>query len=109
MTWLLGDQIIHIIIEDSQDPSANIEMTADTDSKAYITDLSSGPPASPTLRMRSNKMTIVRIKNSADPVGTTNDAFISGDITYEGVGLGSSIKVLILNIVKFFAKLFGVI
>lgn len=37
--------------------------------------------------------TIERIKNSADPVGTTNDAFISGDITYEGVGLGSSIKV----------------
>ena len=109
MMSVFGGQTIHIIIEDSQDSNANIEMTAITDSNAYITDLTSGPPENPTLRLRSDKATVERIKNSADPVGTTNAAFISGDITYEGVGFSSSIKVLMLKTVQFFAKLFGVI
>ena len=103
---VFAEQVIHIIVEK---PDGNIELTATTDKEGFITDLQSGEPDSPTLRLISNEETLDRIRNSADPVGETQAALISGDITYEGVGISMLIKVTIVQIAQFFASLFGVI
>ena len=103
---VFAEQVIHIIVEK---PDGNIELTAITDQEGFITDLQSGEPDSPTLRLISNEETLDRIRNSADPVGETQAALISGDITYEGVGISMLIKVTIVQIAQFFASLFGVI
>ena len=103
---VFAEQVIHIIVEK---PAGNIELTAITDQEGFITDLESGEPDSPTLRLISNEETLDRIRNSADPVGETQAALISGDITYEGVGISMLIKVTIVQIAQFFASLFGVI
>ncbi len=103
---VFAEQVIHIIVEK---PGENIELTAVTDQEGFITDLESGEPDSPTLRLISNEETLDRIRNSADPVGETQAALISGDIAYEGVGISMLIKVTIVKIVQFFASLFGVI
>ena len=103
---VFAEQVIHIIVEK---PDGTIELTATTDKEGFITDLQSGEPDSPTLRLISNEETLDRIRNSADPVGETQAALISGDITYEGVGISMLIKVTIVQIAQFFASLFGVI
>ena len=103
---VFAEQVIHIIVEK---PDGNIELTATTDKEGFITDLQSGEPDSPTLRLISNEETLDRIRNSADPVGETQAALISGDITYEGVGISMLIKDTIVQIAQFFASLFGVI
>ncbi len=103
---VFAEQVIHIIVEK---PDGTIELTATTDKEGFITDLESGEPDSPTLRLISNEETLDRIRNSADPVGETQAALISGDITYEGVGISMLIKVTIVQIAQFFASLFGVI
>ena len=103
---VFAEQVIHIIVEK---PDGTIELTATTDQEGFITDLQSGEPDSPTLRLISNEETLDRIRNSADPVGETQAALISGDITYEGVGISMLIKVTIVQIAQFFASLFGVI
>ena len=103
---VFGGQVIHIIIEK---PEGNIELSAVTDPYGYITELESGTPDDPTLRIISNEAVVQRIRNSDDPVAETNEAFISGDITYEGVGVIQEIKVTIVNVVQFFAELFCVI
>ena len=103
---VFAEQVIHIIVEK---PDGNIELTAITDQEGFITDLQSGEPDSPTLRLISNEETLDIIRNSADPVGETQAALISGDITYEGVGISMLIKVTIVQIAQFFATLFGVI
>jgi hypothetical protein len=103
---VFGGQVIDIIIKD---PSGNIEMGAITDANGNITELSNGTPSNPTLRLISNTETIENIKNSADPFKATKDAIKAGDITYEGVGVVSTINVAILKLVMFFAKLFGAI
>ena len=103
---VFGGQVIHIIVDK---PDGNIELTAITDQEGFITDLQSGEPDSPTLRLISNEETLDRIRNSADPVGETQAALISGDITYEGVGISMLIKVTIVQIAQFFASLLGII
>ncbi len=103
---VFGGQDIHIIIEK---PGGNIDLSAVTDPDGYITELESGIPDNPTLRLISNEAVVQRIRNSGDPVAETNEALISGDISYEGVGVIQEIKVTIVNIVQFFAELFCVI
>ena len=103
---VFGGQVIHIIVEK---PGGNIELTAVTDQEGFITDLESGEPDNPTLILISNEETLDRIRNSADPVGETQDALISGDITYKGVGISMQIKVTIVKIAQFFANLLGII
>jgi hypothetical protein len=103
---VFAEQVIHIIVEK---PGGNIELTAITDQEGFITDLESGEPDNPTLRLISNEETLERIRNSADPVGETQDALISGDITYEGVGGSMLFKVAIVKIAQFFASLLGII
>ncbi len=103
---VFGGQVIHIIVEK---PGGNIELTAVIDQEGFITDLESGEPENPTLRLISNEETLDRIKNSADPVGETQAALISGDITYEGVGISMLITVTIVKIAQFFASLLGII
>ena len=103
---VFAEQVIHIIVEKT---GGNIELTAITDQEGFITDLQSGEPANPTLRLISNEKTLDSIRNSADPVGETQDALISGDITYEGVGISMLVEVTIVKIAQFFANLFGVI
>jgi len=103
---IFAEQVIHIIVEK---PGGNIELTAITDQEGFITDLESGKPDNPTLRLISNEETLDRIRNSADPVGETQDALISGDITYEGVGIAMLVTITIVKIVQFFATLLGVI
>ena len=84
-------------------------MTAITDQEGFITDLESGEPDNTTLRLISNEETLDKIRNSADPVGETQDALISGDIAYEGVGITMLVKVTIVKIAQFFASLLGII
>ena len=103
---VFGGQVIHIIVEK---PDGNIELTAVTDQEGFITDLQSGEPDDPTLRLISNEETLDRIRNSADPVGETQTALISGDITYEGVGISMLLTVTIVKIAQFFASLLGII
>ena len=103
---VFGGQVIHIIVEK---PGGNIELTAITDQEGFITDLESGEPDNPTLRLISNEETLDRIGNSTDPVSETQDALISGDIAYEGVGITMLVKVTIVKIAQFVATLFGVI
>ncbi len=103
---VFAEQVIHIIVEK---PDGTIELTAITDQEGFITDLQSGEPDDPTLRLISNEETLDRIRNSDDPVGETQAALISGDITYEGVGISMLVKVTIVKIVQFFASLLGII
>ena len=103
---VFGGQVIHILIKDID---KNIELTAITNSDGYITDLQSGAPPDPTLRLISNAATVEKIKNSDNPMNETKKAFDSGDITYEGVGVFMTVKVTIIKVVEFFARLFGVI
>ncbi len=103
---VFAEQVIHIIVEKD---SGNIELTAITDQEGFITDLQSGEPDNPTLRLISNETTLDSIKNSADPVGETQDALNSGDITYEGVGVSMLVEVTIVKIAQFFANMFAVI
>lgn len=103
---VFAEQVIHIIVEKD---SGNIELTAITDQEGFITDLQSGEPDNPTLRLISNEETLDRIGNSTDPVSETQDALISGDIAYEGVGITMLVKVTIVKIAQFVATLFGVI
>ena len=103
---VFGGQVIHIIIEK---PGGNIELTAITDKEGFITDLESGEPDNPTLRLISNEKTLDRITNSADHVGETQDALLNGDITYEGVGIKMLVTVTIVKIAQFFANLLGII
>ena len=103
---VFGGQVIHIFVDK---PGGNIELTAITDQEGFITDLQSGEPDSPTLRLISNEETLDRIRNSADPVGETQAALISGDITYEGVGISMLVTVTIVKIAQFFASLLGII
>lgn len=103
---VFGGQVIHIIIEK---PGGNIELTAITDKEGFITDLESGEPDNPTLRLISNEKTLDRITNSADHVGETQDALLNGNITYEGVGIKMLVTVTIVKIAQFFANLLGII
>ena len=103
---VFAGQVIHIIVEKNGE---TIELTAITDEEGFITDLESGEPENPTLRLISNEETLDGIRNSADPVGETQDALLNGDITYEGVGVTMLVKVTIVKIAQFFASLFGVI
>ena len=103
---VFAEQVIHIIVEKT---GGNIELTAITDQEGFITDLQNGEPANPTLILISNEKTLDSIRNSADPVSETQDALISGDITYEGVGTSMLVKVTIVKIAQFFANMFGVI
>jgi len=103
---VFAGQVIHIIVEK---PGGNIELTAITDQEGFITDLESGEPDDPTLKLISNEETLDRIRNSADPVGETQDALISGDITYEGVGITMLVTVTIVKIAQFFATMLGLI
>ncbi|MCX9083726.1 MAG: hypothetical protein OIN87_02885 [Candidatus Methanoperedens sp.] len=103
---VFGGQVIYIFISD---PNKNIEMTAITDSNGYITDLKSGVPADPTLKLISNAATIDKIKSSPTPLNETKTAFANGDITYQGVGIVQSVKVAIVKLAEYFARLFGVI
>ncbi len=103
---VFGGQVIHIIIEK---PEGNIELGAVTNSDGYITELSSGKPDNPTLRLISNEAVVERIRGSDDPVAETNEALKNGDITYEGIGVKQEVGVTIVKVVYFFADLFGVI
>jgi len=103
---VFAGQVIHIIIEKTGE---NIEMTAVTDQEGFITDLESGEPDNPTMRLISNEETLDRIRNSADPAGETKDALLNGDITYEGVGIVMKVIIAIINIVRSIASLLGVI
>lgn len=106
ITSVFGGQVIHIIIEKE---GGNIELSAVTNPDGYITELESGTPDNPTLRLISNEAVVQRIRNSADPVAETNEALINGDISYEGVGVKQEINVTIVKVVQFFAELFCVI
>jgi hypothetical protein len=103
---VFAGQVIHIIVKK---PDENIELTAITDQEGFITDLESGEPDNPTLILISNEETLDRIRNSADPVGETQDALISGDITYKGVGISMLVTVTIVKIAQFFASMLGLI
>ncbi|MDF1557124.1 MAG: hypothetical protein P1P80_02930 [ANME-2 cluster archaeon] len=103
---VFGGQVIHIIIEK---PEGDIELGAVTNSDGYITELTSGMPENPTLRLLSTEAVVDGIRASADPVEETKEALKNGDISYEGVGVKQEIAVTIVKVVFFFADLFGVI
>jgi len=103
---VFGGQVIHITIEK---PGENIELSALTNPDGYINKLESGKPDNSTLRLISNESVVQRIRNSDDPVTETNEALLSGDISYEGVGVIQEINVTIVKTVQFFAELFCII
>ncbi len=103
---ILGEQVIHIIITKT---GGDIELAAVTDSDAYITEIESGEPDKPTLRVMSNEETIDKIIDSDDPASETANALNNGDITYEGVGIKNTIVVGVAKLAQFFADLLGLI
>ena len=103
---IFGDQVIHIIITKT---GGDIELAAVTDSDAYITEIESGEPESPTLLVTSNEETIDKILSSEDPGSDVKDALKNGDITYKGVGIKNSIVVGITKVGQFLADLLGLI
>ena len=103
---ILGEQVIHIIITKT---GGDIELAAVTDLDAYITEITSGEPDNPTLRVMSNEETIDKIMDSDDPASETANALNNGDITYEGVGVTNMIVVGVAKLGQFFANLLGLI
>ena len=103
---IFGEQVIHIIITKT---GGDIELAAITDSDAKITEIESGEPENPTLRVTSNDETVDRIFGSDDPASETTNALDTGDITYEGVGIKNTIVVGAVKIGQFFANLLGLI
>lgn len=103
---ILGEQVIHIIITKT---GGDIELAAVTDSDAYITEITSGEPDNPTLRVMSNEETIDKIMDSDDPASETANALNNGDITYKGVGIKNVVVVGITKTAQFFANLLGLI
>ncbi|MCL7476164.1 MAG: hypothetical protein SCH39_11790 [Methanosarcinales archaeon] len=103
---VFGGQVIHIVVEK---PEGNIELGAVTNSDGYITELTSGKPDNPTLRLISTEAVVEKVRASDDPVAETNKALKNGDIYYEGIGVKQEIGVTIVKVVFFFADLFGII
>lgn len=99
---IFGEQVIHIIITKT---GGDIELAAVTDSNAYITEIESGGPDNPTLRVMSNDKTVDEIFNSDDLASETVNAFNNGDITYEGVGIKNMVVVGITKAAQFFVNI----
>ena len=103
---IFGEQVIHILITKT---NGDIEFSVVTDEDAYITEIKSGAPESPTLLVTSNEETINNILNSDDPASEAMNALNNGDIDYKGVGIKNMIVVGVTKVTQFFANLLGLI
>ena len=103
---IFGDQVIHIIIEKT---GGDIELSAVTDSDAYITEIESGEPENPTLLVKSNDETVDKILNSDEPGSEAMNALNNGDITYEGIGIKNKIVVGVAKTVQSILSILGLI
>ncbi len=104
-TSLFGSQIMQIIIKDRPDGTILFELNATTNSDGLITNISASP-AIPTLKLTTDGETINLIKESSDPKQYIIDS-MGSKIIIEGIDIVGAIKVTIMNIGLFFAKLFG--
>lgn len=107
-TSLFGGQLMHIIIKDKAGGTTQFELGAVTNSNGLITEINSGIPINPTLKLITDGETINLIKQSNDPKQYIIDS-IESKIIIEGVDIAGSIRVTIMNVGLFFAKLFGLV
>ena len=107
-TSLFGSQVMHIIIKDKSGGTTQFELGAVTNSNGLITEINSGAPTNPTLKLITDVETINLIKQSNDPKQYIIDS-IGSKIIIEGVDITGAIKVTIMNVGLFFAKLFGLV
>jgi hypothetical protein len=75
-----------------------------TDSDARVTSLEKGEIADPTIKAYTTEATVRSILASSTPVTAFEDALETGTISFEGVGLGNTIK---LGLMKVGLKLVG--
>lgn len=106
-TSLFGSQAMQIIIKDKPGGTILFDLGATTNSEGLITDIS-GSPEKPTLKLTTDGETIDLIKKSSDPKQYIIDS-IGSKIIIEGVDIAGSIRVTIMNVGLFFAKLFGLV
>jgi hypothetical protein len=107
-TSLFGSQVINIIIKDKAGGTTQFELGAVTNSNGFFTEINSGIPINPTLKLITDGETINLIKQSNDPKQYIMDS-IGSKIIIEGVDIVGAIKVTIMNVGLFFAKLFGLV
>ena len=107
-TSLFGGQTIYIIINDKPGGTKQFELGAITNATGFITDLKSGVPEKPTLKLTTDAETIESFKTADDPKQKIMDS-IGSTIIIEGVDIVGSIKVTLMNVGLFFAKLFGLV
>jgi len=107
-TSLFGGQVMHIIIKDKAGGTTQFELGAVTNSNGFLTEINSGIPINPTLKLTTDGETINLIKESNDPKQYIMDS-IGSKIIIEGVDIVGAIKVTIMNVGLFFAKLFGLV
>jgi hypothetical protein len=77
-----------------------------TDDDAKVTSFEKGEVLDPTIRAYTDENTVRSIINAADPIAAFQDALNSGAIRFEGVGMGSKIKVGVLKVGLKLAGLF---
>lgn len=107
-TSLFGGQVIHIIINDIPGGTKQFELNAQTNPDGLILNIESGAPENPTLKMTTDSQTIESFKTAADPKQKILDS-IGSTIIIEGVDIVGAVKVTLMNIGLFFAKLFGLV
>jgi hypothetical protein len=107
-TSLFGGQVMHIIINDKPGGTKQFELNAQTNPDGFITNIGSGAPDKPTLKLTTDSQTIESFKTAADPKQKIMDS-IGSTIIIEGVDIVGAIKVTLMNVGLFFAKLFGLV
>ncbi len=104
ITRLLGEERINCEI--SLDNGTMLTIGIKTDENAKVISLEKGEISDPTVNAYTTEKSVRNIMNSGDPVSAFQDALNSGEIKFEGVGLGNKIKVGVMSAA---IKLSGVI
>lgn len=107
-TSLFGSQVMHIVINDKPGGTKQFDLNAKTNPDGSIIKIESGIPEKPTLKLTTDSETIESFKTASDPKGMIIDS-IGKTIIIEGVDIVGAVKVTLMNIGLFFAKLFGLI
>ncbi|ADC64394.1 hypothetical protein Ferp_0209 [Ferroglobus placidus DSM 10642] len=88
-SWF-GNEKINVEIEMKDGGAMDIYLVLEN---AYVTELEKGKLSDATAKAKLREDTARRILNSDDPVKEIQDAYGSGEIRYEGVGLMKSLQV----------------
>lgn len=85
-----ADERVELNVQTSD--GETVTYTAVTDEDARITEIREGSH-DPTIRVTTDEATIREIANAEDTGATASEAYDSGDVQIEGVGLSNSVKV----------------